>query len=183
MKVLITGHNGYIGCVLVPLVKAAGHQPCGLDNYLFSDCTFGPDVSDIPSIALDIRDVEAEHLLGIDCVMHLAGLSNDPLGNLQPQVTFDINHAASVRLARLAKQAGVPRFIFASSCSNYGASGDSVLDEESPFNPVTPYGISKVRVEQDLMAMADDNFSPTYLRNATAYGVSPRLRETWSSTT
>ncbi|MCA8956745.1 MAG: SDR family oxidoreductase [Planctomycetes bacterium] len=176
MRVLITGHNGYIGCVLVPMVQAAGHEVVGLDNYLFGECTFGQDVPDVASYRVDIRDVEPQHLEGIDAIMHLAGLSNDPLGDLAAQATYDINHLASVRLAELAKKAGIERFIFSSSCSNYGAAGDDMLDEESKFNPVTPYGISKVKVEQDVSAMADDGFSPTFLRNATAYGVSARLR-------
>jgi nucleoside-diphosphate-sugar epimerase len=158
------------------MLQEAGHEVHGLDNYLFKECTFGEDVPDVPSLDVDVRDVEEQHLRGFDAVLHLAGLSNDPLGDLNPSTTFDINHAASVRLAEQAKRAGVERFVFSSSCSNYGAAGDDVLDEGATFNPVTPYGESKVLVERDVSALADDNFSPTFLRNATAYGVSPRLR-------
>ncbi len=177
MRVLVTGHDGYIGTILVPMLQAAGHEAVGLDSFLFEACVFGDDVPPIPTIRKDIRDLEAGDLAGIDAVIHLAGLSNDPLGDLNPDLTFDINHVASMRLAELAKAAGVTRFLFSSSCSIYGAGGmDDVLTEEAPFRPVTPYGESKVRVEADLAKMADDNFSPTHLRNATAYGVSPRLR-------
>jgi nucleoside-diphosphate-sugar epimerase len=176
MKVLVTGHNGYIGSIMVPLLQAAGHQVVGLDNYLFQDCTFGNDATDIASLCMDVRDVEAKHLEGFDAIIHLAGLSNDPLGDLNPECTYEINHSASVRLARLAKQAGASRFIFSSSCSLYGAAGEDLLTESAEFNPVTPYGVSKVRVEQDVSPLADEHFSPTFLRNATAYGVSPRLR-------
>ncbi len=176
MRILVTGHNGYIGSVLVPMLRAAGHDVVGLDNYLFGDCTFGEEIPDVPSLRLDLRDVQQEHLEGFDTVMHLAGLSNDPLGDLNPGCTYDINHGASTRLARLAKAAGVERFIFSSSCSNYGAAGDDLLDEQAAFNPVTPYGESKVMVERDVALMASDNFSPTFLRNATAYGISARLR-------
>jgi nucleoside-diphosphate-sugar epimerase len=176
MRVLVTGHNGYIGSVLAPLVHAAGHDVVGLDTYLFEHCTFGAEPSPVPALRVDKRDVRAADLAGFDAIIDLAALSNDPLGNVNPDSTFDINHLASVRLAELAKQAGVPRFLFASSCSLYGVAGDTMLTEEAAFNPITPYGESKVRVERDVSRLADDRFSPTFLRNATAYGVSPRLR-------
>jgi nucleoside-diphosphate-sugar epimerase len=177
MRVLVTGHHGYIGTVLTPMLLAAGHEVVGLDSDLFSASTFGEwQPESFPSIKKDVRDVEVTDLQGIDAIMHLAGLSNDPLGDLNPDLTLEINHRASVHLAKLAKQAGVERFIFSSSCSNYGAGGDDFLNEQSAFNPVTPYGQSKVYVEQDVSKLADDNFSPTFLRNATAYGVSPFLR-------
>jgi len=177
MKVLVTGHNGYIGTVLTPMLLAQGHEVTGLDANLFIECTFGeePDF-EITEIRKDIRDVQPEDVAGFDVIMHLAGLSNDPLGDLNPDLTYEINYRASVRLAEMAKQAGVLRFIFSSSCSNYGAAGDDFLDENSPFNPVTPYGRSKVMVEQAVSKLADNDFSPTFLRNATAFGVSPRLR-------
>ncbi len=153
-----------------------GYEVVGFDSDLYQSSTFGDGIVEIPELRKDIRDVELKDLEGFEAVLHLAGLSNDPLGNLNPNLTYEINHLASVELAKLAKQAGVPRFIFSSSCSNYGAGGADWLNEESAFNPVTPYGVSKVKVEQDVSQLADDNFSPTFLRNATAYGVSPRLR-------
>ena len=177
MRILVTGDKGYIGTVLVPMLISAGHEVVGLDSDLYARCTFGDSLPDNPSIRKDLRDVEAKDVEGFDAVMPLAALSNDPLGNLNPNLTYDINHHASVRLAKLAKQVGVPRYIFSSSCSTYGAAeGDQMLTEEAKFNPVTPYGESKVFVEKEVAQLADDNFSPTFLRNATAYGVSPRMR-------
>lgn len=176
MRVLVTGHDGYIGTVLTPLLAEAGHDVVGLDTGLYSAGSMGP-VPSVPSISADIRDVEPSLLEGFDAVVHLAALSNDPLGNLDPDLTYDINHRASVRVAESARMAGVERFVFASSCSLYGAAaGGEPLDESAPFNPVTPYGESKILVEQDVTSLATDDFSPTYLRNATAYGYSPRLR-------
>jgi nucleoside-diphosphate-sugar epimerase len=176
MNVLITGHHGYIGSVMSDAVSLAGHSVTGLDTFLYEGCDFGPDPMPMPAIRKDVRDVEPADLEGFDAVIHLAALSNDPIGRLNESCTLDINHHASVRLARAAKAAGVRRFLFASSCSLYGAAGDKMLAEDAAFNPITAYGASKVRVEEDVWKLADRSFSPTFLRNATAYGVSPRLR-------
>jgi nucleoside-diphosphate-sugar epimerase len=179
MRVLVSGHEGYLGSVLVPRLAEAGHEVVGLDTGLFAECTLGPSPRQVRTLRSDLRDITAEELTEVapDAVAHLGALCNDPLGNLDPELTFDVNYRATVRLAKAAKQAGATRFLFSSSCSLYGAGGDDApLDENAAFAPVTPYGESKIRSEQDLTALADDDFSPVFLRNATAYGFSPRLR-------
>ena len=176
MRVLVTGHKGYIGTAMVPMLLRAGHDVLGVDSDLYRNSTYGMELPHIPEIIKDIRDLEKKDLRGVDAVIHLAGLSNDTLGDLDQDLTYRINHAASVRLAGMAKESGINRFIFSSSCSNYGAAGAGMQDESAALNPITPYAISKVMVERDVAELADDHFTPVFMRNATAYGVSPRMR-------
>ena len=176
MRVLLTGHKGYIGAVGGTMLREAGHEVTGLDTDLFAGCDFGSRFPAIREVRKDIREITRADLQGFEAVVHLAALSNDPLGNLNGSLTYDINHRASVRLAKLAKEAGIERYVFASSCSTYGASGNDFLDETASLNPVTPYGESKIFVERDVKGLADAHFTPTFMRNATAYGASPRLR-------
>jgi nucleoside-diphosphate-sugar epimerase len=181
MKILVTGNNGYIGTVMVPMLLSEGFEVTGLDSDLYRSCVFGNptitgEIANIQYLKKDIRDLVLEDVLGFDAVIHLAALSNDPLGNLNPKMTYEINHEASVRLAKLSKEAGVERYILSSSCSVYGASKMELVNEESETNPVTPYGESKLLAERDIAKLADSNFSPTFMRSSTAYGLSPMLR-------
>jgi len=177
MKVLVTGHHGYIGSVLAPLLAEAGHEVTGVDTFFYEGCDFVPDLAAVASFRADTRDLRVEDLAGYDAIVHLAALSNDPIGQLNEELTLDINFRATVDLARKAKEAGVERFVFASSCSMYGAgAGDEALTEEAPLRPLTAYAVSKVRSEEALADLADADFAPVFMRNATVYGVSPRLR-------
>lgn len=175
-RILVTGHNGYIGSVMVPLLQCAGYEVVGLDTGYFRGCTLGASTTSVPAISKDLRAIEPSDLAGIEAVIHLAALSNDPIGNLNPNWTREINAEGTVRLAEMAKAAGVRRFLFSSSCIMYGMSEASVVDETAPLAPQTEYARSKVVAEEALRAMADDRFSPVYCRNGTVYGFSPRMR-------
>lgn len=176
MKVLVTGHDGYIGSILSPWLSSAGHDVVNLDTFYFEDCALEDRPEHNRTLRKDIRDVEEQDLRGFEAVVHLAALSNDPLGDLNPDLTHEINHSASVRLAKMSREAGVKRFLYSSSCSIYGASGDDLVTEDAPLRPLTAYGVSKARTEEDISKLADGSFSPVFMRNATAYGVSPKLR-------
>jgi nucleoside-diphosphate-sugar epimerase len=177
MRVLVTGHHGYIGSVTVEALVAAGHDVVGFDAFLYEGCDLGREQQTVTALRLDIRDVAARDLVGFEAVVHLAGLSNDPLGALNPALTEEINRDGTVHVAAAAKEAGVERFVFASSCSMYGtADGARAIDETAALQPLTEYARSKAFAEEALLALADGDFSPVLMRNATAYGVSPRLR-------
>ena len=177
MRILVTGHNGYIVSIMMSMLKEVGHEAVGIDSYYFADCSLFDTTDNFLAFKKDIRDLNIGDLTGFDAVIHLAALCNDNLGDLNPELTYNINYKASVHLARLAKDAGVERFLYSSSCSMYGAaSSEDILEESAPLNPITPYAISKVKAEEDISKLADDHFCPVFMRNATAYGVSPRLR-------
>ena len=175
-RVLVTGHNGYIGSVMSPYLVSRGFEVSGLDIGYFSECTLVPDAAQIPAVKKDLRDLAPENLKGFDAVVHLGALSNDPIGNLNDSWTEEINYQASVKLAELAKAAGVGRFLFSSSCIMYGSADSLIVTEDSPLDPKTEYARSKVKAERALTALASDNFSPIFIRNGTIYGVSPRMR-------
>jgi nucleoside-diphosphate-sugar epimerase len=175
MRIMVTGHRGYIGPHVVRIVQENGHQAVGLDTGLYRDCSISP-VPEIPTVDRDIREAEKKDFTGVDAVIHLAGLSNDPLGEFDPQLTYDINCWGAVRVAEAAKAAGVPRFVFASTCSVYGSQGDEMIDETSATNPVTPYARSKLQAEGEIGKLADASFCPVYMRPGTAYGISPMVR-------
>jgi nucleoside-diphosphate-sugar epimerase len=176
MKIFVTGHRGFIGAHLVDVLKQAGHAVVGCDIGLFDGCNWETMVEPDHELVKDVRKIEAQDLDGCDCVMHLAAISNDPMGEMNAQLTFDINRDASIRLAEIAKTAGVPRYLFAGSCSIYGKGEKLDLSEDDPLNPLTVYARSKIETEQAVSRLADDSFTPVYLRNATAYGHSPMLR-------
>src|SRR3954447_22032850 len=178
MRILVTGHLGYIGTLLTPMLLKRGHDVVGMDADWYARCTFGDprQIADVPNIRKDIRQANLADLKGFDTVMHLAALSNDPLGNYNPDLTDEINHKAAVKLGELSKEAGVKHFIFSSTCSNYGVAGDNFIDETGSFNPYTPYAKAKVAAELGLKPLSDENFSVTLMRSATAFGYSPRIR-------
>lgn len=176
MNVFVTGHKGYIGTHLIALLKAAGHRVTGCDLNLFEGCQWAPMVNPDRELIKDIRDLTVSDLTGYDCLMHLAAISNDPMGDIDPALTYSINRDGSISLAEKAKQAGIPRFLFASSCSIYGKGAHLAVTERDPIAPLSPYAESKIAAEQAIAALANEHFSPAFLRNATAYGNSPMLR-------